>query len=105
MVNCLQSANQPTHLWGSPERSPATWAGVQVRPEAKINSKGGLIGIVALAVFLPGLAIRQHGRLSAAAQTESAEKAPNAELQNKVQSAEARINQLEAENQQLKVLL
>jgi tetratricopeptide (TPR) repeat protein len=55
-------------------------------------NKGGLIGIVVvLAVVLSGVIIRQHSQLSAATQTESAEKARNAELQKKVESLEQEV--------------
>jgi TolA-binding protein len=61
--------------------------------EAKMSSKGGLIGIVVvvLAVFLCGVVIRRHAQPSDAAQAESAEKARNAELQNKIASPELEV--------------
>jgi hypothetical protein len=60
-----------------------------------MNSKGGFIGIaVVLAVVLSGVIIWQHNQLSAAIQAEVADKAHNAELQNKVESLEQEVSTL-----------
>jgi hypothetical protein len=52
-----------------------------------------------LIALLGGVAVRQNSQLAGAANLLSTEEARDSELQKKVESAQARIDQLEAENQ------